>query len=162
MEYAPPQLERSQHGADKTGPMAGVPYDGADSAYQELYHPKHNEPMYGAPNLYATNPGWHETWFKRISDLIDNYHPDLLYSDGGIPFGVVGRTLLANYYNGNMAAHAAALKIALSAPLKNLSADKERECGVDCPCRDFWLYPGCTSSAVENRQEPSPAKPTWE
>ena len=96
----------TSHGHDKTGPLAGVPYDGADPAYQELYHPAHGEGLHSnLDNWYATNPAWHEEWFKRISDLIDTYHPDLLYSDGGLPFGKVGRTLLANYYNGNMAFH---------------------------------------------------------
>jgi alpha-L-fucosidase len=86
--------------------MAGVPYDGADPACQELYHPAHDEPLHGnLDNWYAKNPAWHEEWFKRISDLVDTYHPDLLYSDGGLPFGTVGRTLLANYYNGNLAVH---------------------------------------------------------
>ena len=28
------------HGAGKTGPLAGVPYDGNDPQYQDLYHPK--------------------------------------------------------------------------------------------------------------------------
>jgi len=96
----------SSHGHDETGPMAGVPYDGADPAYRELYHPAHNEGLHSnLDNWYATSPAWHEEWFKRISDLVDTYHPDLLYTDGGLPFGKVGRTLLANYYNGNMAAH---------------------------------------------------------
>ena len=26
------------HGSDKTGPLAGVPYDGADPKYEDLYH----------------------------------------------------------------------------------------------------------------------------
>jgi alpha-L-fucosidase len=96
----------TSHGHDTTGPMAGVPYDGADPAYQELYHPAHDEALHGnLDNWYAKNPAWHEEWFKRISDLVDTYHPDLLYSDGGLPFGTVGRTLLANYYNGNLAVH---------------------------------------------------------
>jgi alpha-L-fucosidase len=94
------------HGHDTSGPMAGVPYDGADPAYQELYHPAHDEALHSnLDNWYAKNPAWHEEWFKRISDLVDTYHPDLLYSDGGLPFGTVGRTLLANYYNGNLAVH---------------------------------------------------------
>ena len=96
----------SSHGHDKTGPMAGVPYDGADPTYAELYHPANDEGLHdNLDNWYATSPTWHKEWFTRISDLIDTYHPDLLYSDGGIPFGAVGRTLLANFYNSNMAAH---------------------------------------------------------
>jgi len=96
----------TSHGHDQTGPLAGVPYDGADPAYQDLYHPAHDEGLHGnLDNWYATSPAWHREWFTRISDLIDTYHPDLLYSDGGLPFGAVGRTLLANYYNDNMARH---------------------------------------------------------
>ena len=29
-------------GSDKTGPYAGVPYDGNDPRYADLYHEKHN------------------------------------------------------------------------------------------------------------------------
>ncbi|WP_343732811.1 alpha-L-fucosidase [Duganella sp.] len=96
----------TSHGQDKSGPLAGVPYDGANPAYQELYHPAHDEGLHdNLDNWYATSPAWHEEWFKRISDLLDSYQPDLLYTDGGLPFGAVGRTLIANYYNGNLAAH---------------------------------------------------------
>ena len=31
---------QTSHGADKTGPLAGVPYDGNDPQYQDLYHTK--------------------------------------------------------------------------------------------------------------------------
>ena len=31
-------LVSDSHGADKTGPLAGVPYDGNDPQYQDLYH----------------------------------------------------------------------------------------------------------------------------
>ena len=85
------------HGADKTGDKAGVPYDGADAKYQELYH----QPA--APDdtgWYSKDPRWHQEWFNRIRDLIDNYHPDLLYTDGGVPFGnEVGRSMIAHLYN---------------------------------------------------------------
>ena len=35
----------------------------------------------------ATNPRWQQQWFDRIKELVDNYQPDLLYTDGGVPFG---------------------------------------------------------------------------
>jgi alpha-L-fucosidase len=39
-------------------------------------------------------------WFDEIKELVDNYHPDLLYTDGGVPFGnEVGRSLIAHLYN---------------------------------------------------------------
>jgi alpha-L-fucosidase len=79
-------------------------YDGADPRYADLYHDNRDEPYRGnAETWYTKNPKYHRIWFQRIRDLIDNYQPDLLYSDGGVPFGEVGRTLLAHYYNSNMA-----------------------------------------------------------
>lgn len=98
----------SSHGADASGPMAGVPYDGADSRNAELYHPVHDEPLTGPYpkwNWYAKNAAWHAEWLKRIGDLLDRYQPDLLYTDGGIPFGNVGRGLVAKFYNDNAAQH---------------------------------------------------------
>jgi alpha-L-fucosidase len=91
---------QTSHGADKTGPMAGVPYDGNDPQYQDLYHPK------AAPDdtgWLSKNPEWQREWFNSIKELIDNYHPDLLYSDSGMPFGDVGRSMIAHFYNRDIA-----------------------------------------------------------
>ena len=85
------------HGSDKSGPLAGVKYDGADPQYQDLYHfPA--EPA--DTSWYSNNPRWQRMWFDRIKELVDGYKPDLLYTDGGVPFGnEVGRSLIAHYYN---------------------------------------------------------------
>ena len=91
---------QSSHKADKSGTMAGVPYDGNDPQYQDLYHtkadPKDTEPR-------TTNIEYHRTWFNSVKELIDLYHPDLLYSDSALPFGDVGRSLLAHFYNQDIA-----------------------------------------------------------
>jgi alpha-L-fucosidase len=94
---------QDSHKSDKTGPLAGVPYDGADPKYWDLYHfPA--EP--GDTGWYSTNPKWQQQWFDRIKELVDNYHPDLLYTDGGVPFGnEVGRSLIAHLYNSSAKAH---------------------------------------------------------
>ena len=96
---------QAAHGADKTGPKAGVPYDGANPEYQDLYHfPA--EP--GDTGWYSNNPKWHQQWFNEISELVDNYHPDLLYTDGGVAFGkdnIVGLSMIAHLYNANAAAN---------------------------------------------------------
>ena len=63
------------HGADKTGPLAGVPYDGADPQYADLYH---------------------DTDCARV---IDKYQPDLLYTDGHLPFEEYGLKMVAHLYN---------------------------------------------------------------
>ncbi|MBC7783397.1 MAG: alpha-L-fucosidase [Burkholderiales bacterium] len=95
----------SSHGADKAGEYAGVPYDGANPEYHSLYHPNHDEPFNWGRTWYANNPQWHAHWFDRMKDLVDQYQPDLLYSDGGLPFEETGRSLVAHYYNANQAAH---------------------------------------------------------
>ncbi|HVV73095.1 MAG TPA: alpha-L-fucosidase, partial [Verrucomicrobiae bacterium] len=94
---------QDSHKSDKTGPLAGVPYDGANPEYQDLYHfPA--EP--GDTGWYSTNPRWQHQWFEEIKELVDNYHPDLLYTDGGVPFGnEVGRSLIAHLYNSDAARH---------------------------------------------------------
>ena len=42
---------------------------------------------------------WKQHYFKRIKQLVDNYQPDLLYTDGGIPFEEYGLGLVADLYN---------------------------------------------------------------
>jgi len=87
-------------GADPSGPMAGVPYDGNDPQYQDLYHPKTEVD----DNAWlTTNPRFHATWLARIRDLVDTYNPDLLYSDSKFPFGAVGAELVSHFYNNNEA-----------------------------------------------------------
>jgi alpha-L-fucosidase len=92
-------------GADKTGPYAGVPYDGNDPAYADLYHRNlgaaklHETNNWQVDPWYSTDPAWHEQWFKRIYDLVDQYQPDLLYSDGPLPWDKVGLSIVAHLYN---------------------------------------------------------------
>jgi alpha-L-fucosidase len=88
---------QDSHRSDHTGPLAGVPYDGANSNYWDLYHfPA--EP--GDVAWYSKNSRWQQQWFNEIKELVDNYHPDVLYSDGPVPFGnEVGLSLIADLYN---------------------------------------------------------------
>jgi alpha-L-fucosidase len=94
---------QASHGSDNTGPKAGVPYDGADPKYQDLYHfPA--EP--GDKGWYSNNPKWQHQWYTEIRELVDNYHPDLLYSDGPVPFkNEVGLSMITHLYNSNAALH---------------------------------------------------------
>ncbi len=94
---------QTAHSADKTGDKAGVPYDGNDPKYAELYHTKADSTDTG---WMTKNPVWQKEWFDRIREVVDMYKPDLLYSDCALPFGNnVGRSLIAHYYNDNMAAN---------------------------------------------------------
>ena len=98
------------HGSDKTGPLAGVPYDGIDPAFTDLYG--------GCPEIYRELPwdedgipdSWKRQWFLRIQDLVDQHQPDLLYSDGQIPFENWGLDLVAHFYNQNLKQHGGKLE----------------------------------------------------
>ena len=80
---------QTSRGADKTGDFAGVPYDGNDPQYEDLYHTKADSA--DIRNWLSNNPEWHKSWFDAITELIDKYNPDLLYSDSKLPFDEVGR-----------------------------------------------------------------------
>jgi alpha-L-fucosidase len=90
------------HSADTSGPYKGVPYDGNEPQYADLYHTKAAP---GDKGWLTSDTGWPKEWFNVVKELVDSYHPDLLYSDSELPFGVVGRSMLANFYNGNLAYH---------------------------------------------------------
>ncbi|MDF1515286.1 MAG: alpha-L-fucosidase [Anaerolineae bacterium] len=94
-------------GQDIAGPYAGVPYDGIDPEYQDLYLPNQDEPRLAnqGERWYTTNPWWHQHWFDRIKDLVDQIHPDLLYSDGTLPFAEYGMGIVAHLYNTSIADH---------------------------------------------------------
>ena len=92
------------HGSDPSGPFAGVPYDGANSNNWDLYH----FPAADTNRWYSNDPRWHQQWYDEIKELVDNYQPDLLYSDGGVAFGptnIVGMSQIANLYNDSIQHH---------------------------------------------------------
>ena len=121
-------------GADKTGPLAGVPYDGKLTKSdgkglwwdgldpQDLYAQNHApSPGFESPNSIGPRWGWAngvskpdaaymEKFFKRTQQLWDDYHPDQVYFDDTVlPFvGVtdeVGLNLAAHFYNSSIALH---------------------------------------------------------
>ena len=97
------------HLCDKTGPLAGVPYDGhltLDDGKgqwwqgydpQELYCRKHGGIHENPDEAYVRN------FYNRVRDLVDQHDPDLLYFDnGGLPLGWAGMNLAAYFYNHNL------------------------------------------------------------
>ncbi|MBC8101296.1 MAG: alpha-L-fucosidase [Cytophagales bacterium] len=93
----------SNKDSDTSGPYAGVPYDGNDPAFADLYHNNQGYTLEKA--WYTDNEIFHRHWFDRIKDVIDTYQPDLLYSDGGVPFGDFGLGIVAHLYNTSAALH---------------------------------------------------------
>jgi alpha-L-fucosidase len=116
--------------ADSKGPLAGVPYDGrmtkADGKGtwwegldpQELYAQQHpfSEPSKDKQMQHmqwewrqgASIPdkSYIEKFYRRTIDLIDRYHPDLLYfDDHKLPFWPIsdaGLRIAAHFYNRNI------------------------------------------------------------
>jgi alpha-L-fucosidase len=86
------------HGADQQGPYAGVPYDGADPRFESLYRDNSTE-LLNKRNWHTHNEKYHADWLRRMMDLIDKYAPDLLYSDGELPFFDYGLHMVAHLYN---------------------------------------------------------------
>lgn len=69
---------------------------------------------------YETIPpqdhGYARNWFLRAQDLVDQYHPDLVYlDDEEIPLEQWGLAFAAHYYNASVAAHGGQLDAVLFA-----------------------------------------------
>ncbi|MGH9534549.1 MAG: alpha-L-fucosidase [Terriglobales bacterium] len=99
------------HGADATGPLAGIPYDGhlrqpegAEQWWQgldpqRLYAPQH-------PYDALPDPSYVKNFYDRTRDLIDQHDPDLLYFDNPLfPLGWGGMNIGAYFYNHNIQTH---------------------------------------------------------
>jgi len=85
-------------GCDKYGPYKGVPYDGNDPEYRKYYFDNYehatkeflDSPMRPLEdtiaNWYTKNEKFHQYWLDVMKEIIDKYEPELLYTDGGLPF----------------------------------------------------------------------------
>ncbi|GAA2107872.1 alpha-L-fucosidase [Microlunatus panaciterrae] len=105
---------RYNKGSDRQGPYAGVPYDGNDPAFEDLYlaNQEHYDPRaegFPIEPWYTANERWHQHWLAVMKEVIDRYQPDLLYSDGPLPFGehgyAAGLEAVAHLYNTSAARH---------------------------------------------------------
>lgn len=109
---------------DAEGPYAGVPYDGNDPAYRDFYldnyeHVKQSPeiPSWSVAPWYTRNAKFRDYWQAVMREVVDLYQPDLLYSDGGLPFGLGGNSqpgdadyaqgldVVAHLYNTSIANH---------------------------------------------------------
>jgi alpha-L-fucosidase len=126
------------HGADKSGPLAGVPYDGELAAAEgrdqwwqgldphRLYGVKH--PLDALPDVsYVKN------FYDRTRDLIEQHNPDLLYFDNDrLPLGWGGMNIGAYFYNHSLKTNGGKMGAVLTAKhipdrlSKALVADYER------------------------------------
>ncbi len=128
-------------GADKTGPLAGVPYDGkltkADGKGkwwdgldpQDLYAQNHT-PGLNFSNANSIHGQWNwgngasipdqaycDKFYNRTIDLVHKYKPDLVYFDDDAlplwPVSDAGLKIAADFYNFNMQQHGGKLEAVL-------------------------------------------------
>ena len=114
-------------GADKTGPYAGVPYDGkltkADGKGkwwegldpQDLYAQNHvpgRRLMWewdASRGSSIPDQAYCDKYYNRTMDLINKYHPDLIYFDDTAlplwPISDAGLKIAANFYNSSIKRH---------------------------------------------------------
>ena len=108
------------HGSDTTGPLAGVPYDGnltkADGAgtWWEGLDPADLYGPAGAARTDAAEKAYERKLYNRVTDLLDQHHPDLVYFDDGEPPTVYGLEIVANYYNASRRWNKGALEAVLN------------------------------------------------
>jgi alpha-L-fucosidase len=129
---------QTSHGADKTGPMAGIPYDGALTEAQgkgqwwEGYDPQR---LYNAKHPFNALPdiSYVKNFYDRTRDLIDQHDPDLLYFDNSLfPLGWGGMNIGAYFYNHNLKTHGGKMEAVVNIKqvpdklLKAVVADYER------------------------------------
>jgi alpha-L-fucosidase len=140
-------------GADKSGPLAGVPYDGkltkADGKGlwwegldpQDLYAQAHTpgksietSKLWDWPtDMQASIPdvAYSERFYNRTADLINKYRPDLVYYDDTAlplyPISDAGLRLAAHFYNSNMKLHGGRLEAVLNGKVLN---EQQRKCMV--------------------------------
>jgi alpha-L-fucosidase len=138
--------------ADKTGPLAGVPYDGkltkADGKGkwwdgldpQDLYAQNHT-PSLNFSNANSIHAQWNwgngaslpdqaycDKFYNRTIDLVHKYKPDLIYFDDDAlplwPVSDAGLKIAADFYNFNMQQHDGKLEAVLFGKMLSESQQK--------------------------------------
>ena len=81
-------------GCDTYGPYAGVPYDGNDPEWRDFYLDNREHVTFRDDGVvekyawYTKNKQFHDYWLAVFCEFVDLYQPELVYTDGGIPFGL--------------------------------------------------------------------------
>ncbi len=138
-------------GSDKTGDKAGVPYDGkmtkADGSGQwwdgldpqDLYAQNHTPSRHGNVSDFwdwsdpadVPDNAYCEKFYNRTLDLVNKYHPDILYFDDTVlplyPVSDVGMKIAAHFYNSNALWHNGQNQGVLLGKILN---DEQKQCMV--------------------------------
>ena len=126
-------------GSDKTGPLAGVLYDGVltktdgKGKWWEGLDPVDLYSPYGAARTPEALQAYKDRFFNRVKDLVDSYRPDLLYFDDAVPpLGEAGMNVVAHFLNANMQWHQGKMEAVYNTKVYNLHPPKDfYKCLVD-------------------------------
>jgi alpha-L-fucosidase len=140
-------------GADKSGELAGIPYDGklakADGKGQ-WWEGLDPQDLYAQNHTPSKNTNIHEIWgwdaakgcsvpdaaycekfYNRTIDLINKYQPDLVYFDDTVlplyPVSDAGMKIAAHFYNSSMKRHGGRLEAVLNG---KILSPEQRQCMV--------------------------------
>lgn len=166
------------YGYDTQGPFKDVPYDGwltrgdGKGKWWEGYDP---QDLYCGPRevppkglttaemkkhidgkwheeIPPNDNGYGEKWFLRCQDLVDKYHPDLVYfDDTQLPLEQYGLDIAAHFYNANTAWHGGKNEAVVTAKMltpeqrKGLVDDYERGASGDIQPQP-WQTDTCIGS----------------
>jgi alpha-L-fucosidase len=136
-------------GADKDGPLAGVPYDGKLTRAQgkgqwwegldpqDLYEQRHAPgrklvwDWNAAQGSSVPDRAYCDRFHARTIELIDRYDPDLVYFDDTAlplyPISDVGLRIAAHFYNKSLRANRGRLEAVLTGKVLN---EEQRRCMV--------------------------------
>ena len=148
------------HGADKSGPLAGVPYDGALTEAQgkgQWWQGLDPQRLYGVkhPGDALPDVSYVKNFYDRTRDLIDQHNPDLLYFDDSLlPLGWAGMNIGAYFYNNSLKRNGGKMDAVLNVKdvpdrlVKAVVADYERGLTADImkypwqseTCIGAWHY----------------------
>lgn len=148
------------HGADKAGPLAGVPYDGALTEAQgkgQWWQGLDPQRLYGVkhPGDALPDVSYVKNFYDRTRDLIDQHNPDLLYFDDSLlPLGWAGMNIGAYFYNNSLKRNGGKMDAVLNVKdvperlVKAVVADYERGLTADImkypwqseTCIGAWHY----------------------
>ena len=152
----------SAHGTDKTGPLAGVPYDGAltkadgKGQWWEGLDPADLYCPHGAARTPAALHAYKDKFFNRVKDLVDSYHPDLLYFDDTVPpLGVAGMNVVAHFLNANREWHHGKMEAVFNTKIYDFEPPKDvYKCLVDDfeggRANSIQTYPWQTDTCIGN------------
>jgi alpha-L-fucosidase len=126
------------HGADKSGPLGGIAYDGDLTEAEgrgEWWEGLNPQRLYGVKHPFDALPdvSYVKNFYDRTRDLIDQHNPDLLYFDNSLlPLGWGGMNIGAYFYNNNLRKNSGRMEAVLNVKdvpehlVKAVVADFER------------------------------------